>query len=111
MNKRGFTLVELLSTITIMTIIATMVCINMDKIFDNNDKEKNKNNEEIITEAACVYIELDKNKELKNNCYQNGCNIEVESLIKEGLIDQEIVDNSNIIHIEINNNEKKCTIK
>lgn len=111
MNKKGFTLVEVLSTITIMTIIATMVCINMDKMFNNNNTEKNKNNNEIIETAACLYIELNKNRELKNECIQNGCEIKTDLLIKEGLIDKEIVSNYHIIHIEINNNEKRCTIK
>ena len=111
MNKKGFTLIELLATITIMTIIATMVCINMDKIFDNNDSEKEKNNEEIITNAACVYIELNKYANLKQECFKNGCDIKAIDLINEGLLNNEDVNNSDIIHIEINNNEKKCTIK
>ena len=111
MDKKGFTLIEVLSSITIMTIIATMVCINIEKTFSNSNTEKENNNKEIIESAACVYIELNKNKELKNKCYQYGCDINTDSLIKEGLIDKEIVNNFPIIHIEINNNEKKCTMK
>lgn len=111
MNKKGFTLIELLSTITIMTIIATMVCINMDKIFNNNASEKEKNNEEIITNAACVYIELNKNAKLKEECFKNSCDISITDLINEGLLNNEDVNNSSVIHIEINNNEKKCTIR
>ena len=64
MDKKGFTLIELLSTITIMTVIATMVCINIDKIFDNNKQDQETNNK-LISDAACVYIELNKNTALK----------------------------------------------
>ena len=85
MDKKGFTLIELLSTITIMTVIATMVCINISKVFDNNDKEEENNNKII--------------------------DISTDILIKEGLLDKENVNNSKIIHIEMYNNEKRCTIK
>lgn len=111
MNKKGFTLIELLSTITIMTVIATMVCINIVKIFDNKDKEEKKSKESIITNAACIYIELNKNNDLKEKCLSIGCDISSNDLIKEGILNEEDVDNSKIIHIEKENNEKKCTIK
>lgn len=110
MDKKGFTLIEVLSTITIMTVIATMVCININKVFDNNDKEE-ENNNSIIEASACIYIELNKNEELKKECYTNGCDISTDILIKEGLLDKENVNNSKFIHIEIHNNEKRCTIK
>ena len=109
-NKKGFTLIELLSTITIMTVIATMVCINISKVFDNNDKEE-ENNNKIIEASACIYIELSKNEEIKNECYKNGCDISTDILIKEGLLDKENVSKAKIIHINKINNEKKCTIK
>lgn len=111
MNKKGFTLIELLSTITIMTVIATMVCINVVKIFDNKDKEEQKSKENIITNAACIYIELSKNNDLKEKCLSIGCDISSNDLIKEGILNEEDVDNFKIIHIEKENNEKKCTIK
>lgn len=110
MDKKGFTLIELLSTITIMTVIATMVCINISKVFDNNDKEE-ENNNKIIETASCIYIELNKNEEIKNECYKNGCDISTDILIKEGLLDNENVSKTEIIHIEMYNNEKRCTIK
>ena len=111
MDKKGFTLIELLSTITIMTVIATMVCINITKIFDNKDVEEQKNKDGIITSAACVYIELEKNNDLKEKCLSIGCDISSKDLIEEGILDKEDVNNSIIIHISKENNEKKCTIK
>jgi len=111
MDKRGFTLIELLACITIMTLIATMACINITKSYANNEIEEQKRKEEIITSAACVYIELHKNIELKKECLKAGCDISSNDLIKEGLIDEEDVDKSKVIHIEMQNNEKKCIIK
>jgi len=111
MNKNGFTLVELLSTITIMALIATIGSINMVKIFDNEENIAKNNKENIITEAACVYIELSSNKELKETCLTTGCDITTETLITSGLLKEEDVDNPKVINIYQENNEKKCVIK
>lgn len=111
MNKKGFTLIELLSTITIMTLIATIASINIIKILDEKELENKKREESIIEKAACVYIELNKNKELKENCLTIGCDIDTDTLIKEGLIDEKEISKKERIHIEKENLEKKCTMK
>lgn len=111
MNKKGFTLIELLASITIMALIATIASINFVKIFDNERIIADNNKDTIITEAACVYIELEKNKDLKNTCLKNGCEISSDTLIKSGLLKEDDVSNSKVIHIYKENNEKKCIIK
>ncbi len=108
-NKKGFTLIELLATITIMTIIATMASINTVKIFDEKEKSAKKREQEIIEASACVYIELNKNKDLKEQCLKEGCKISSNTLIKEGLLLEEDVDNETFIHITKKNNEIICT--
>lgn len=110
MNKKGFTLIELLSTIAIMTVIATVLTVNVLNIFENKQKITNQTKENIITTAANVYLELNKNKELKENCKLNGCNISVNTLIKEGLLNEEDVNNSKVINIYYENNEQKVKI-
>lgn len=110
-NKKGFTLIEILSTITVMGIIATVASFNIVEIFDKKLEEENNTKENIISKAACVYIELNKNKELKNNCLINGCLISTTTLIEEGLLYKEDVDKEQVINIEIKDNEKKCTLK
>lgn len=111
MNKKGFTLIELLASITIMALIATIASINFVKIFDNERIIADNNKDTIIAEAACVYIELEKNKDLKNTCLKNGCEISSDTLIKSGLLKEDDVSNSKVIHIYKENNEKKCIIK
>lgn len=111
MNKKGFTLIELLASITIMALIATIASINFVKIFDNERIIADNNKDTIITEAACVYIELEKNKDLKNTCLKNGCEISSDTLVKSGLLKEDDVSNSKVIHIYKENNEKKCIIK
>lgn len=110
-NKKGFTLVELLSTITIMTVIATMATVNIIKIMDEKEKANDESINNVITSAACVYIELDKNKSLKETCLTYGCNINTDTLINEGLLKKEDVSKLEVIHIAKENNEKICTIQ
>ena len=110
MNKKGFTLIELLSTITIMTLIATVLTINVLNIFESKKNIAEERTNNIITTAASVYLELKENKELKESCKINGCNISVNTLIKEGLLNENDVDNSKVINIYYENNEQKYII-
>ena len=110
MNKKGFTLIELLATIAIMTVLATDLTMNVLNIFDNKKKiaEENKNN--IIITAAKVYLELNENKSLKETCKTSGCNISTNTLIKNGLLNEEDVDNNKVINIYYENKEQKYKI-
>jgi len=111
MNKKGFTLIELLSCITIMAVIATLATTNVIKIFDNKQNIADTNIENIISKAACVYIELDKNTDLKDKCLNSGCQINSETLIKEGLLNEGNINKNFIVDIYKKNNEKICIIK
>lgn len=110
MNKKGFTLIELLSTITIMTLIATVLTINVLNIFENKKKIAEESTNNIIITAANVYLELNEQKNLKENCKINGCNIAIDTLIKEGLLNESDVDNLKVINIYYENNEQKFKI-
>ncbi len=111
MNKNGFTLVELLSTIAIMGLIATIASVNIVKIFDNKEKETDNTKNKIITTAACLYIELDKNSTLKEKCLTEGCSISTTTLIHEGLLYEEDIEKEEIVKIYKEKNEKKCVIE
>ncbi len=110
MNKHGFTLIEILATITIITIIASIASFNIIKIFEKKEQTNEENTNNMITSAACVYIELKKNESLKEECFSKGCEIKTDALIKEGILKDNI--NKNItVKITKENNEKKCAIK
>lgn len=110
-GKRGFTLVELLAAITIMSAIATMVSINVVKIFEEKDKARENSKTNVIETSACVYIKLDKNKELKEICKTKGCTITANELIAQGLLDEKDVDKNQVIHIYYDKNEMICKIQ
>ena len=111
MNNKGFTLIEILACITIIGLIATIASTNITKIFTKKEETTNNVKENILTTAACLYIELDKNKDLKETCLKNGCDITTNDLLKAGLLEKEDVSNLKVIHIYKENNEKKCQIK
>jgi len=111
MNKKGFTLVELLCTITIMGFIATAASINIMNIFEEKEKASTNNKNNIINEAACLYLELNDNKVFKENCKLNNCSITTNELIARGLLKESDVDKPEVINITYQNNEKTCQIK
>lgn len=110
MNKKGFTLIELLATIAIMTVLATILTINILNVFANKKKIAEENKNDIIITAANVYLELSKNKNLKENCKIKGCSISTNTLIKNGLLNEEDVDNNKVINIYYENREQKYKI-
>lgn len=110
MNKQGFTLIELLSTIAIMTVIATVLTINVLKIFESKEKMTEESINNIIATAANVYLELNKNEKLKETCKINGCSITTDTLIKEGLLNEEDVDKPKVINIFYENKKQKYEI-
>lgn len=110
MNKKGFTLIELLSTIAVMTVIATVLTINVLNIFESKKKMTEESINDLIATAASVYLELNENRDLKENCKQNGCSISVNTLIEEGLLSEEDVDNTKVINIYYENKEQKYSI-
>lgn len=111
MNRKGFTLIEVLATLTIVGVIAALASINIIKLFDIKEKVESDDREKVITEAACLYIELEKNQELKEVCLLKGCEVKAQELIDNELINEEDVDKNTVINIYKEDNQKKCVIK
>ncbi len=78
MNKKGFTLVELLATIVIIAIIMSLVLPSVMKVSDNNKKRIYKEYENMMVEYAKIsylndqdlidLIDLDELEKVKNEC-------------------------------------------
>lgn len=111
MNKKGFTLIELMAVIVILSFVATITLVNIIKIFNKKEEQNIATKNNIITTAACLYIELDNQKTLKETCMNIGCEISTSTLISAGILDSKDVDDEIIVKISKVNNEKKCTIK
>lgn len=81
-NKNGFTLVELLATIAILGILATIAGISVSKILSKSKSDISEIQEKMIIEAAKAYAAEN------SGCRKNGCTISISTLINEGYLDE-----------------------
>ena len=78
MNKKGFTLVEVLAVIIILGFLMMLVIPSIDKLMKDNDEKKYMTYEDMMVEYAIVYPNknlttiklslLDNLDEVKKNC-------------------------------------------
>lgn len=109
MNKKGFTLVELMATIGLLAIMSLVIGVNITSILKSTKQNEEKFNKEQIEKAACVYYSSEGlNQELNQNP-SGSKDITVEKLIKSGLLDETYQNENGKITITFNNNEKKCS--
>lgn len=87
-NKKGFTLIEIIVCIVLISLIVTISIILLK---NNSDKSEDKNKKEIVS-ATDVYFSLNDKykKELEEN---NGYLVlNISELVDEGLLDKKILD-------------------
>ena len=84
MNRKGFTLMELIVTIALIGFVGIVLSINMVKVINNQDEKNKERVKLLVEETACAYAGLST-----SNC-DAGCEVAGTTLINEGLIEEEI---------------------
>ena len=92
MDKKGYTLIELIAVIVIIALISTIVILNFDSIFTKSNTKKHDSFKNDLEKAACAYIDLDENATFKSSCYPSTCNVTVAQLVTSGMIADDMID-------------------
>ena len=111
MKDKGFTLIELIVTITLIVIISVTVGVSITGMLDRQEEKDTEDYVNQIQDAACVYAEI--------NDIRSNDTVSIGELIAAGLLDSslKIPSNDNPItpynndrvSITWDNGEKTCT--
>lgn len=91
MNKKGFTLVELLAVLIVLAILATIATTTIIKQVKESKKTLNEAQKSIVKTVAIEYATKKELFKQEGNTY----NICLKDLEKEALIDKNIVNSLN----------------
>ena len=80
-KKNGFTLIELIATISLLAIFSVVVLINLSYLKTNEDNKNAERFQKRVEEAACSYIDMIENTNMRKNCKISGCTIYLSDLI------------------------------
>lgn len=121
MNKKGFTLIELIITIGLMLMVGIVISTNMLGLFSHQEENDYEDFVKKIEESACVYVETVMSSSERTSCKQNSCIISIDKLINSGYVDENLVDPSTGESVKNNskysvnvswvNNKKTCKIR
>ena len=84
LNKKGFTLVELLAVLVILIAITSIAIPTINSALERSKNKQNEQRKRIIESAAELYVSEHK------NTFNKTC-IKVETLKNEGYLDEESI--------------------
>ena len=98
MNRKGFTLVELLAVLVILLTILLVAIPSITSSVERNKENALKKKYDLIEAAAESYVNLYKNDlgDKYDDFFNSGCNIKIENLKEKGLLtDEDLKDINN----------------
>ena len=103
-NNRGFTLVELIAVITLLSAIILVTVPVIINTIKKNDLKLSENFENSLKQAAEFYVE--RNRDIFPALNNIGGNIEIptEDLVKAGYLKQDLenpIDNSSVLKYKV----------
>ena len=86
LNNNGFTLVELLATVALLSVISTIVIGGFSATLTKIDDQELTSKKELIYSATDLYLSNHPN--LRSTFQKGSCTINISSLVEEGLIEK-----------------------
>lgn len=87
-NKKGYTIVEVLTALFIISIVGLILVLNINNLTSNRENKEYERVMDRIKSAADVYVNNDPNSKVK--IYENKeiITITLDSLVNQGLLDE-----------------------
>ena len=98
MNKKGFTLIEVLAVVIILTLLMLLVVPNVVNKFSTKKNEVKQVNDELIISAAKLYVDDHSDEFIKENDMQY-C-VSIQKLVDEDYLNSKVIDittNKNVV--------------
>jgi prepilin-type N-terminal cleavage/methylation domain-containing protein len=115
MNNKGYTLIELITTITLLVIVGLVISNNIIGLFSNQDEKELEELTNKIQDAACMYVETNWDSTKRVNCkYNNNCSITIDDLVSAGYLEEKLTNPetdeviSGSVDVRWNDNVKTC---
>jgi len=105
MNKKGFTLVEILSTIVLIALLLGLGIPGVMKISDNMKKRAYNTKVDLIEQAGILWGQDNKTRLQSNNCTIESENYKCKKITVEELIELDYLDSENQESISYKNPE------
>ena len=110
MNRKGFTLIEVIMVIAIITILSLILIPNVMVLINENKKRSCEKMIDNIESAAKMYVNQNK-YELGFDCVDNKTKeITLKTLVDAGYLGGELVNPINKIKIDLDNKENKVSV-
>jgi prepilin-type N-terminal cleavage/methylation domain-containing protein len=106
MNKKGFTLVELLATIVLLCLIILLATFSINKNVDDAKKRSHNTQVDTIISAGITYTNENDSIDLTDI---NGYRIYLKDLADNGYIDKKIIDPLNDKELNMNSSYIEIT--
>ena len=108
MKNKGFTLIELIITITLVAVISLSIGVSVSGMLSRQKEKQAEELKKTIEEAACVYSEVEDT---------SATSVTLKTLIEAGLLDKDLtnpitknpLEENDKVEINWYNFEKTCT--